>query len=80
MAESWQNVSWLGLLLVSAMHEQQARMLIHSRDSPASSRFECGLAHACEPINSCMVGLDAGVVTYMCTCWPSRGSLTLTPG
>jgi len=38
--------SWRGLLQVSAMHEQQARLLIHSRDSLASAQFECGSAHA----------------------------------
>jgi len=48
------------------MHEQ-ARPLIHSRDSPASSRFECGLAHACVAIiAACMHQLDACVVMYMC--------------
>ena len=39
--------SWQGLLQVSTMHEEQARLLIHSRDSLASTWFECGLAHAC---------------------------------
>ena len=29
----WQNIRWQGLLQVSAMHEQQARLLIHSRVS-----------------------------------------------
>ena len=32
---------------VSAMREHQAGLLIHSRDSPASSRLECGLTHTC---------------------------------
>ena len=41
------NVHWRRLLRVSAMREQEARLLIHSRDSPASSRLECGLAHTC---------------------------------
>ena len=35
------------------MHEQQARLLIHSRDSPASSRLECG-PHLCS-CSSCML-------------------------
>ena len=47
------NVHWRCLLQVSAMHEQQARLLIHSRDSPASSRLECG-PHLCS-CSSCML-------------------------
>ena len=35
-------IHWLDLLQVS---KQQARLLIHSRDSPPSPQFECGLAH-----------------------------------
>ena len=46
------NVHWRCLLQVSAMHEQ-ARLLIHSRDSPASSRLECG-PHLCS-CSSCML-------------------------
>ena len=35
-----QNVQWPDFLQVIVMHEQ-ARPLIHSRDPPASSQFEC---------------------------------------
>ena len=42
------------------MHERQAILLIQSRDSPTSSQFECGLAHACVAIVAapakCMCG------------------------
>ena len=34
-------VWWRGLLQVSTWYEQQAKPLIHSRDPPVSSRFEC---------------------------------------
>ena len=35
-----QNVQWRGLLQVSVWYEQQSRPLMHSKDFPASSRFE----------------------------------------
>ena len=40
------DCSWRGLLQVNAMHEQQTRLIIHSRESLATTQFECGLAHA----------------------------------
>ena len=46
------------------MREQQARLLIHSRDSPASSRLECG-PHMCS-CSSCMLQLGACLVNYLC--------------
>ena len=58
------NVHWRCLLQVSAMCEQQARLLIHSRDSPASSRLEFG-PHLCS-CSSCMFQVGARLVNYLC--------------
>ena len=46
------------------MCEQEARLLIHSRNSPASSRFECG-PHLCS-CSSCMLQVGACLVNYLC--------------
>ena len=58
------NVHWRCLLQVSAMREQQARLLIHSRDSPASSQLECG-PHLCS-CSSCMLQSCQCLVNYLC--------------
>ena len=82
------NVHWRCLLHASAMCEQQARLLIHSRDSPASSRLECG-PHLCS-CSSCMlqscqcqnadVKMPMSGQLPVCTCCPFSDSLRLAPG
>ena len=76
------NVHWRCLLHVSAMGEQQARLLIHSRDFPASSRLECG-PHLCSCSNcmlqSCQcqnaaVKMPMSGQLPVCTCCPRSGS------
>ena len=76
------NFHWRCLLHVSAMGEQQARLLNHSSDSPASSQLECG-PQLCS-CSSCMLQScgcqNANVKMPMsgqlpvCTCCPRSGS------
>ena len=87
------NVHWRCLLQASAMCEQhmrqQARLLIHSRDSLlARSQLECG-PHLCS-CSSCMLQWcrcqNANVKMLMsgqlpvCTCCPFSDTLRLVPG
>ena len=46
------------------MHEQQARLLIHSRDFPASSRLECGVV----VVAACSNHADVRMPMSKCRC------------